>query len=1090
MPIQVSCDECGKPLRYPDERAGQTVTCKGCGADIELPGGRRRSGTGKKKKKKSSGAPIGVIIGGGVAILFVGVLVAVIAFWPKKQQQAQIDPNNPGATGTQPGAPANPGTNPPGIAANTPTGAHGAPANPAGSSTNRPAMSGFQKKTDDRVFKPVANWKVQVDPAASPVEAGSGKSFSIKTESGFLQQKSVIWPEGPSPLAMINENDSKRDVYQIWNMTTGTKGAEIKGPQFSSQVGISPDGSLVAWFRFKGGGSGIEVYDVADKKTLGVLPLDGQAFNVAALAMPTSKRLLAVSNVNRGVMSWTLPSGEPEWQIKLGEHGQGDPHRAFTPGGRYMALLASYMTRAIDFYDLNDGSKAGSIEMVARSPDLLGMSFSHDGTEFAAAYGTPFTKETERIVIWNAAKGEIVSDFELPDPEERTRDKLSSKTSLQWFDKKRLLLNGTYLIDRDAKKVVYALPQPTLDFDSLAMRRVIADTTLIGWEGTNKSAKLSPIEIKSEDVARAQEIAASGGLMIDARLPKLTAIDRQKAADKSGPVSGWNASADPPPGPTPTTVGATRLTSGPARSREIQFSRADAGIVGVRLAEEDDDLRANVMGFNAKTHYIHGDKRNRMRNWTPPVPCRRNWIELVDAGQKKSTKIDIPFGCELTAINPDGSKVLVQPAEGEGRLDVFASDGQHVAGCRPFQYETEVEKRHIASAAFVTSDTVVACSLDDRLVAFRLPACEPIYRIDDAGTVAVSPGRKFIAISAENRIELRDAATGEGRGTVAVDAPVLALAFAPRGDRLAALTSGRQGSSLVVVDLASGNPSTLPIPQSSAPLFWSGEQQVVVTNTNLIPTEGTKGVLQETRSLMLIDLGRQGVLWSYPYGLADKFSIAQSSFDGRTWLAGPMVQGRPDELVALELRGPDKASLEKMPASKPVVQPGATVSLKLDIASPAGQQNYPQRAREIVDRLVKNNDLKVKDGEPLTLIVSITQAPANEVSGQVQLQLMKSANVQTTMVSIERKGAKIRVGYELAGKPVWGNFQLLTNDIFGFVQFTENKDVQTVVDEQLWKNALATMEMNLPPPNVFSAESAKGLGTTLLRDEGVRAAKK
>ena len=75
------------------------------------------------------------------------------------------------------------------------------------------------------------------------------------------------------------------------------------------------------------------------------------------------------------------------------------------------------------------------------------------------------------------------------------------------------------------------------------------------------------------------------------------------------------------------------------------------------------------------------------------------------------------------AVSPDGSHVLVQAIDGEGRLDVFSADGKHVAGCRPYQEESDKQKREIASAVFLNASTVAAATMDDQLIVFRLARC-------------------------------------------------------------------------------------------------------------------------------------------------------------------------------------------------------------------------------------------------------------------------------------------------------------------------------------------------------------------------------
>ena len=86
--------------------------------------------------------------------------------------------------------------------------------------------------------------------------------------------------------------------------------------------------------------------------------------------------------------------------------------------------------------------------------------------------------------------------------------------------------------------------------------------------------------------------------------------------------------------------------------------------------------------------------------------------------------------------------------------------------------------------------------------------------------------------------------------------------------------------------------------------------------------------------------------------------------------------------------------------------------------------------------------------------------------------------------------AVVRIAYESGGKAVWVSKHDLSNDFFGITRLPDGKDAQTALDEGMWKRALSILEKNLPPTHVFSAESARGLGTSRLAGDGTRPAGK
>jgi WD40 repeat protein len=1114
MPIQVACEECGKRYRYSDERAGQTVECKACGSDIEIPGGRQRAGK-KKKTKKSSGLPVAVLAGGGFAALAV---IGLLALLLSNRKQAAL-PTPPGAvTGEQalaanpaqpppaiivpaipgtPSTPANSGTIPPDLASQpnpaNPTPATSPVAPPA---NTKPvvsgAASGFRQSKKAKGFKPVENWKVSVDPSPDAVVLDESKPFKIKTATGFSVESVISYPTTPSPFVLVGQEVGSKDPMELWNIVTGTKAATIKGPKTGGRdCGISPDGSLFAWFRHEGGGGGIEVYDIKAKKSLGVLPVDSTKFNVARVCLPTPKRIVALSNVHRSILSWTLPSGDLEREITMGENGQPDPLFAFSPGGRFLAVVSDYLKESVDIYDMDSGDKAGSLAFVDRGPDLFGIAFSLDGTQLAAVYAKSYTADAERVAVWNVADGAITADFELPDPDQRKRDLLSSKAGLQWFpDGKRLLFCGQYVIDLDSKSVVFELPKPTLDFARWVTRRIVSNTSIAAWEGTKKSATIEPIVVQADDIARAKEVAAAGGLLFDTKLPRLTAFDRSKAADRSDMNSAWKAGSDPASG-TASLLDSVPFNVDEGRCREIEFSSSNSGIACARIADEGDPSSVAMKSLFIRTQLITGNKRSRIRSRVPPLPCLKNWLEIVDASkQAPSRRIDVSFPCELMAVSPDGSQVLVQAIDGEGRLDVFSADGQHVAGCRPYQEESDKLKREIASAVFLNANTVAAASMDDQLIVFRLPACEPVYSLDDAGTVAISPGGKYIATCAQDRVELRDALSGESRGVVPVEGTVLELSFSVKGDKLAALTDGRRGTAVIVIDLATGSATSVPIPQATLPMVWCGENELLLGNplTNAPSVQGAK--FNVGRSLMLLDLSRKAIVWSYVYDSQDNLTFGRKTFDGRFWLAGAGDRGKPGQIKAISLPEPATAKLleGKTFDAQALVHPGGSIGLKFECPDPAGVSGYSKKVREQIENGIKLNELTIDEKSPVKMVVSI--APLNE-SGSVAIKMLGvSQPDKAPDFNLQRKGASVRIAYETGGKAIWESNHQVFNYAFGLVRIPEGKDLQAYFDQLMWQRASNLIDGSIPPSHVFASDSTRGLGSSRLTEKGALPVKK
>lgn len=1077
---------------------------------IEITAKRRKSGA--KKRKDSSLGP-GVLIGGGIAgfVALVGLLAMIFMRQPAAQPPNPIPVNNapPGVAANPPAVPAPAGTAPavpvPAVAQNdavppaavpansaAPASANPAAANPQPAApvvppkAASPAPAGFQKPAFAAFFKPVANWKAQVDPPAEIVPFELSKKFQIKTVEGYLSDEHILFSETPSRFALIgSDNQSPRTV---WNLATGEKGNVVKGPRMSGRtIGFSPNGQYVAWYRFDNGG-GIEVYDIPAKKSLGTLALDPKKFNAAAIAMPTPTRLVAVSDVNHSIMTWKLPSGENDRSINLPDRARPGDRRAFSPGGRLLAVLGDAIKRSITFFDLDTGENVGEIEPAQGSSTIiLGMAFSNDGREFAAAFMDSLGRDPERIAIWNVADGTISAEFQLPNPSERKLETVSRHQSLQWFpDGQRLLLNGMYVIDRTAKNVVFAFPKPTLDVDTLRTRRVLSDTTIAAWEGTKQSAVLSPLELNADEIARAKEIAAAGGLLVDAKLPKLTPFDRSKAADRSAIATGWRVTADPG-SPPANSASKIPLKGSEGLIREIVVARSEAGLVGLRYSDEEDSMQTGVSRVNPQSQMITGGNRIRSRVRFAPTVCRTNWIELHNAGQRQpARRLEIDYPCELMSISPDGSRVLVQAINGEGRLDVYTADGQHVAGCRPFQDEDEAGKRTIVSAEFLDSDTVAACSINDHLVVFRVPSCEPIYAVEDAGTLAVSPGGKLIATSAQQKIEFRNALTGEGLGSVRIEDNFAAIAFSPAGDRLAVLNLNHKETAVLVIDLASGSTISVPIPSATLPLVWTGDNHVLVGSPKLNQRPPAKGVVGLDRTLMLVDLSYKAVVWSYLINVPDNIALSMKPYDGRLWWAGASGNTGDRQLIAEKL--PEPAAMKLLDGkslnAQALVKPGSSVDLQVTVPEPAEVADFSKKAQASIDASVKANQLVVKPGEATRLVVSMAPSATSGTFTLETFSLGAGAS-KREQVTVQKKGVTIRIAYEAGGKTLWESKNDLTNSFFGFTRLPEGKTVQAALDESMWEHALTTLRQNFPPAYIFRSDSAIGIGSSRLTGKGV-----
>lgn len=1092
MTISVECPGCGKRYRVDDDRAGQTLDCRECGEEVEIPGGRRRKGegaarkSGKSKKKSDSGVnPVMIGVGVGGVLVVAGVIVAFAMRRPAEPAPVPVPP-------AQNGIAANPAGGPPA----TPNAAHIAPVtpnpapngNPAPNPNPNPAANppvaenppvlkaagnGFkgagQAAAGAKFQFTAVNWKARPDagPNADPVD--SSAKFQVKLKGGFLGDDSVIYPVTASPFALVSEADGKgsRDVF---NLATGKKAGSLKGQNISGgNVALSPDGKYVGWFRFEGSSGIVEVWDVPGKKSLGGIAVDPKKFNMALLAMPSPTRMVAFSDVNRALLSWKLPSGDLEREQVLGEKCRPADRFSFSPGGRYAAFVSDYLAKWITVYDFDTG-EISEIQFPNRpGNELLGISFSPDGKTLALAFDGDTPSYAERILLINTADGALAESIILEEGVKKEHNLHGKGTSLQWFpDGKHLLLHGIAVIDRSAGKVVYSLGKPGFDSGSLKNRRVLGNGLLADWQGSRQESAIKPLTFSAEDIARSTAVVEAGGLMVDSKLPPLTRFEASSAEDLSSDRSqGWQASAD-------AAAAATKLLESPlplkgsGQVRDARYSQAVAGLAFLRTAEGEDPN--DVKNRRPETRFRVTPKANIVTQLIPKaIHCRKNGIDVYDLAKRDlQRRIDIDFSCDLMAASPGGTRIAVAPHDGEGRLDVYSvADGKHVAACRPFQSEEKTDQRLIQKAIFLDEDHLAAMNFDDRLLVWKLPECTPLYEIREVVSPVLSPGGKYLVVALEDVVSFRDPRTGKSVGDLTMEGPVRALAIHPQGERMAVVCSVRKGTYLYEVDVKSGRASeAIPLPIDVVNCQWAGDGYLLLNRT------------------ALLDLKQKTVAWTYDTP-DDTALAAATPPDARHWLVAKAARGAAVQIAAIEL--PDPAAVKRLAGAnlepKMVVQPGGAVTVMPKIPERPDRPGFQAEALGFLNTAVERSGVKDLPGQPVKLAVNVELKMGNVVpvrffggGGQQEAQL-------------QEKTLEITVAYDFNGAVLWKTSNTIAN-LGTFVRVPSVETAQKAIDDQMWDRARGFFDALQLPAYVFSQESVYGLGSSLLSGEGATAKSK
>ena len=1108
MPISVECSICGKKYRVPDEKAGRSISCKDCGGEIDVPGGRRRAKdddddddvpvrrkSTKKKKRSEEGNSSGLLIAGGIGAAVLVVGIGVFFAMRGKPDAGNPIANNPvqpaPVPGTQPAVPgnahegANPAaTNPVAPAPVNPNPQPNVPVNPnpqvaanpgivppANNANTKAAGSGFKGGLDQGgigggfEMKPLVNWKAQPDPMEALVTYDTSKKFNVPIKGGFIGDDSVVYPVTPSPFGLFGDDNGKGG-REIWNFATGQKVGVMK-ERLSNKVAISPDGKYIAWFRFDNGG-GIEVYDIKTKKSLGAVSVDSSKLNISVLALPSSERMVAFSDVHTALVSWKLPSGDLEREVSLGKNGRPGDIYSFSPGGRYAAYLSEFLARTISIYDFKNGENVGTIEFAKRpSNDLLAVAFSHNGEELALLFDGAHPNYGERIFILKTATGAVIDTIVLEEGVKKEHNLHGKGTGLQWFPNgQQFLLHGIAIVDRTAKKVVYSLGKPKLDTGSLKNRRVLDNGFLAVWEGTRQDSSVKPLLIKSEDISKSVEAMEAGGLIVDAKLPKLTKFDASQATDRSSDAAtGWQVSVDPAPAASGPLLKAPLGLKGTGQARQLAVSSQNPGLGFVRFAEGEDaaDLKNRIPEYRFRaTKALSIVSRPRLK----PIHCQKNWIEVYDLAKGDSkSRIEVDFSCDLITASSDGKRVLVSAHDGQGRVDVYSvDDGKHIAGCRPFQEEDKDENRSIETAFFVGSDHVGTINFEDRLIVWKLPECTPVYEIKEVVSAAMSPGGKSLALAVGKRAELRDPATGAPQGAIELGGPVIALAFHPAGERLAVINEEKKGTYLHEVDIKAGKAlDPIPVPMSVQSCHWCGDDYLLLNNS------------------ALFDVKQKTVAWTYETPDQNTAHV-KSPPDGRHWYLAKSNRGATVQVVAAEL--PDAAAKAKLGGAKlepkMLVQPGGSVTVMAQIPERPDRAGFQAEALGLLNKAVTSSGVKDVKGQPVKLAVSMEF----KQGGMVPVQFFGGGKQQ--QVQLQEKTIEITVAYDFNGAALWKTSNRLSN-LGIFIRVPSVETAQKALDDDMWDRARGFVGSLQLPAYVFSQESVYGLGTSTLTGDGPQA---
>jgi WD40 repeat protein len=1070
MTISIECDLCGKKYKLNDSLAGKKLTCKECGSSIRVPNGdddddddfddapvapRKKAAAPARRKKKSGGSNAGLIIGlvagGGVALL--GIVGLVIAFAFGRSSPPPI--GNVGGPTPPPMVPGmNPGTTP-STAAGTTT-----PSKPA-----EPIVT----------FGAPSGWKAAPDPSPNAAPAPFANDVAIPLQSKYtMDGRFITYGAGSSPFVMVGDTQNNDVPHELWNLATNQVVAKMSGVKTtaSSYYSLGADGRFVVWW---GWGNDLNVYDFQAGKELPKIPgpTGDDKFYPSYCFLAGNDKIVGFAISQKLMKVWQLPEGKLLSTVKLGDQWGMAERGSVSPGGKYVAVLDHITERVIKLYDTATGAAAGEIRPTSKSyAEMKQLAFSPDGQQLAALLEG---SRSTGIVFFNLSDGKQTDLIEIAPAITTSMDTEYAAQGLAWFpDGKKLLVHDMAVVDRAKRTLVYTFPKPTL---RARVRKPISGERVALYEGNDKKGTIKTIPLTDAELNKATTIAEAGGLPEDVPLPKLTKASLA-AAQKPAAPGAWKVTPDAA-APLAADAGTKPLpiSDNGGGTRELALSGGSAPRAFLRIVE-DEAVKAVDFSY-PDTKYVTLDGVMQTITRPKPISVGKNRIDVYDlaSGEAKGS-IAIPFGMSLHNASLDGSRVLVEAHGAKGRLDVYAADGQHVVGFRPYTGVKNEPELELHEAALVDAETVVTRNYGRDLAVWALPACQPRWTIPKVTSFAASPGGKYLACGTPTGVELRDLRTGEGLGQVPFKGTVKLLAFHPAGERLAVYLEDGAGRFHYVVDLKTGAiGDEMPAPTAGNALQWAGDQQLLIGSSY-------RSESARTTNMMLFDLTYRTNAWSYALLNGNWSPI---NFDTRCWVASPkservaqtMLQGvtLPDPAAAKTLAG---AKLEP----ELVLKPGSTVSLSVQIGATPWQSDLPQQLEALVRQGIEKSGVT---------IATTTQPVHIEVVGKPttgqKFEVSKLGSL-TDKHQVQSYSMQLSIIYKFSNGHVWQNHLDAANATgFGIKRIDASKPIQQAYDEDLTSRLKTHLQSLGFPTHLFSPKSSSGLGRTTLWGDGPQPAK-
>jgi hypothetical protein len=326
-------------------------------------------------------------------------------------------------------------------------------------------------------------------------------------------------------------------------------------------------------------------------------------------------------------------------------------------------------------------------------------------------------------------------------------------------------------------------------------------------------------------------------------------------------------------------------------------------------------------------------------------------LAICDLGAGSVAAMATANGEKPLAISPDGNLLAMTTLDAHHHsgheVRLYRRDGadlKRYLAWRPYAEEASA-KFHagVVWGTFLGNDRLLTSDGSGLLALWEVPDVQPVWCVKlEGGTPVLSPGGKYLAMIADNKLQLIELESTRVVGSLPTPLRGARLAFRADGKQLA----GIYGDEVCIWDLETKKVTrdfNLQFTLGGGDCFaWIDDKHLLVGES-------------------VVDVDRRVRIWSYT---GTRGCAVQ---DGRLWfLSEPSTKG---EVTLASTRGVPQQAIDAVAKLKPedlmLIGPGVEVAVEVS-ASGDGQS-----AREDLERKLKDNGMKVVSSSKVRLIGTV-----------------------------------------------------------------------------------------------------------------------